>query len=369
MSFEEDTPITIYNISQIINLPQDNNITLGIFYCFISAIGFGSMHIPILRYNKGNGSLAQFGVGVGVLFASLLNCIFFNKNFYINAYPMIGGFLWTIANFGSYFVIDVYGIGIAMLIWNVGNCLTGWATGYFGLFGIKPRKPKNFMPNIIGVILIIISGVIFSFVRKSSKHSPIDGTVLLENNTRINVFSSKTSANNNNNIGRVSVKFKKVLALVAALICGFFFASTTTPIYYLLDNPNELLDRNEKKLTSFTFILSLGLGVFTTTSLLFFSSIHLYGLRSDVLGSKDILLSSIVSGFIWLNSMCLMLKAIDIVSQTITYPIMSICPGFIGTMWSIFYFKEIHGLKNYLAIFFAIFIASCGIFLLVISKI
>uniref|UniRef100_A0A0K0ESP2 Protein quiver n=1 Tax=Strongyloides stercoralis TaxID=6248 RepID=A0A0K0ESP2_STRER len=372
-SFDEDTSLMIQNIilpnvaPNIVN--NNNNFNLGVFYCIIAAIGFGSMYIPILRYNKGNGALAQFGTGVGILIGSFIHALY-NREFYINIYPMFGGVLWSIANFGSFFVIDIFGIGIGMLLWNVGNCITGWITGYYGLFGIKSRKPKHFFTNIIGVFLILISGIIFSFIKKNVRQHKYTDIISLQMYNRGTIFFNDNYENstNVNNIFNKNEKYRKVLGMIVALICGFFYASTTTPIYYLLNNPNELVVEKEK-FTSSSYILSLGLGIFITTSLLFFISVRLYGLKSDILGNKDIMLSSIISGLIWLNSMCFMLKAIDIVSQIITYPIMSICPGLIGILWSIFYFKEICGIKNYLAISIAILIAVCGIFLLVISKI
>ncbi|CEF59430.1 Transmembrane protein 144 [Strongyloides ratti] len=369
-SFDEDTSFMIQNIIlPNVASKSNNNFYLGVLYCIIAAIGFGSMYVPILRYNKGNGALSQFGTGVGILFGSFIHAIY-NQEFYINIYPMFGGFLWSIANFGSFFIIDVFGIGIGMLLWNVGNCVTGWITGYYGLFGIKARKPKHFIINIIGVFLIIISGIVFSFVKKSIRNQKYIDIITLQTYNRNGVFFNVNDINSNNekNIFYKNEKYKKILGIVIALICGFFYASTTTPIYYLLNNPNELVIGKEK-FTSSSYILSLGLGVFITTSLIFFISIRLYGLKSDILGNKDIMLSSILSGLIWFNSMYFMLKAIDIVSQIITYPIMSISPGLIGILWSIFYFKEICGTKNYIAIFIAMFIAICGIFLLVFSKI
>uniref|UniRef100_A0A0N4ZCH4 Transmembrane protein 144 n=1 Tax=Parastrongyloides trichosuri TaxID=131310 RepID=A0A0N4ZCH4_PARTI len=343
----------------------NNDIVKGVIFCFLASLGFGSMHIPMLRHNKGNGALALFGLGVGVFLGSMLQSIIY-RNTYLNIYPMFGGLLWTIANFCSFFVIDTYGIGVGMLLWNNGNCLTGWLTGYFGLFGVKKRRPNDFLTNILGILFIILSGIIFSCVKKVERKRGYDNKS--SKNVSNKMISTTTDSNelSKNNIVRYITKFKKVLAIFVALICGFCYASTSTPIYYLLDNSKNLITPDIPNKSS-TFIPSLGIGIFISTSLFFFCSVGFYGLN-DVLGNKKIMISSICSGIIWLVSMCCMLYAIEKLSQTITYPIMSITPGLIAMLWSLFYFKEIRGLKNFIAIGVAVLIAVFGISLVVISK-
>jgi len=45
---------------------------------------------------------------------------------------------------------------MGILIWGVVNCVTGWASGRFGLFGIKASIPANPILNYIGLCLVII---------------------------------------------------------------------------------------------------------------------------------------------------------------------------------------------------------------------
>jgi uncharacterized membrane protein YdcZ (DUF606 family) len=48
------------------------------------------------------------------------------------------------------------GMALAILIWNTALCLTGWATGRFGLFGMTARPPKNALLNYIGLGMVLI---------------------------------------------------------------------------------------------------------------------------------------------------------------------------------------------------------------------
>ncbi len=53
-------------------------------------------------------------------------------------------------------IIRRIGMALGMLIWNTTNCLTGWATGRFGMFGMTPRPPKNDLLNYFGLGLVLI---------------------------------------------------------------------------------------------------------------------------------------------------------------------------------------------------------------------
>ncbi|VDD96943.1 unnamed protein product [Enterobius vermicularis] len=48
---------------------------------------------------------------------------------------MLGGSLWAIGNATAIPIISMIGMGPGMLIWGTINCIVGWATSRFGLFG------------------------------------------------------------------------------------------------------------------------------------------------------------------------------------------------------------------------------------------
>ncbi|KAF7635407.1 hypothetical protein Mgra_00005226 [Meloidogyne graminicola] len=57
--------------------------------------------------------------------------------------------------------------------------------------------------------------------------------------------------------------------------------------------------------------------------------------------NSQVILPSLLSGAIWgIGMICLFLSN-DLLTQTITYPILITIPGCIASIWSIFYFKEI----------------------------
>mmetsp|Transcript_35427 Transcript_35427/g.29844 ORF Transcript_35427/g.29844 Transcript_35427/m.29844 type:complete len:82 (+) Transcript_35427:106-351(+) len=77
----------------------------------------------------------------GIFITAIINLLLSNRNYF---YPpaMLGGFVWSFGNLFNTAVIDKIGMAVGMLIWSSFNSLTGWATGNFGLFGIKPSPPS-----------------------------------------------------------------------------------------------------------------------------------------------------------------------------------------------------------------------------------
>lgn len=58
----------------------------------------------------------------------------------------------------------------------------------------------------------------------------------------------------------------------------------------------------------------------------------------------------------------------DALSQAITFPIISMVPGVIASLWSIFYFKEIRGQQNFRILTIAVLITLSGAVLVGVSK-
>jgi glucose uptake protein GlcU len=62
------------------------------------------------------------------------------------------------------------------------------------------------------------------------------------------------------------------------------------------------------------------------------------------------------------------LVANSVLSQTISFPLVTIGPSTIAIFWSIFYFKEISGPRNYLVISSGTLLRILSAILIVLSK-
>jgi len=164
----------------LVDLVGDSKEWHGVVAILICSFCFGTVYVPIRKfhtggngkyysyldphhpqfvgwhrclYNMGLAFFVQWVMSVGILLTGFIVNI-------LEAFPpmqplaggfsglwscwckievaVFGGMLWCVANNISQFVISGLGIAVAMLLWNTTNCLTGWASGRFGLFGLTP---------------------------------------------------------------------------------------------------------------------------------------------------------------------------------------------------------------------------------------
>lgn len=52
-------------------------------------------------------------------------------------------------------ILEAIGLGMGVLLWGTTNCLFGWASSRFGLFGLKKNVPSNVVLNYAGLIFIL----------------------------------------------------------------------------------------------------------------------------------------------------------------------------------------------------------------------
>uniref|UniRef100_A0A915CWT7 Transmembrane protein 144 n=1 Tax=Ditylenchus dipsaci TaxID=166011 RepID=A0A915CWT7_9BILA len=235
----------------------------------------------------------------------------------IRIYAVFGGMLWTIANSLSQYVISGLGLAVGLVLWNTTNCLTGWLSGRFGLFGLKAVVPTHDQLNIAGLVILLIGGLLFAFVRRTrrlpdtpTEHSDVE-----------NPFSASDKS-----------------CIVLALLSGFFYGATTIPVIYMEDHPEEYPSSSR---SGIPYIFSHYFGIFIGSSIIFVG----YALfrKNKPIVNPAVILPSMLGGMIW-----------------VTYPVMTTLPGCIASLWSVFYFKEINSKRNYVIICFAFVIIASG---------
>ncbi|VDK26286.1 unnamed protein product [Anisakis simplex] len=62
-------------------------------------------------------------------------------------------------------MVNGLGIGLGMFIWGSVQVTVGWCVARFGLFGTRAQPVYNNAMNITGLVLTLISGVIFFLVK------------------------------------------------------------------------------------------------------------------------------------------------------------------------------------------------------------
>ncbi|KAL4002183.1 hypothetical protein ACH3XW_2430 [Acanthocheilonema viteae] len=127
----------------------------GNLFLFVrSTCFFGSLFVPIKRFDPGDGFFSQWVMAVAIFLVGVI----------INAYegfpqfyplPMLGGAFWTLGNAIAIPIFQLIGMGMALLIWSIAICMMGWASSRFGLFGLKENMPNNVVLNYSGLLLTL----------------------------------------------------------------------------------------------------------------------------------------------------------------------------------------------------------------------
>ncbi|CAB3408941.1 unnamed protein product [Caenorhabditis bovis] len=346
-------------------------IGIGLFACAVSSVFFGSMFVTIKNHNSGDGIFAQWLMSMAILIVGFIAYAFMEfPGFYPLA--MIGGASWCLGNATAIPIISRLGLAISILIWNTTNCLTGWAGGRFGLFGMKAHVPASPLLNYLGLVCVVIGGFLFSRV-KSSPTMPAakrQSRISLKDvsNAEKEALNSSCSDDELEN-GDVEVlasnhhEKHRILAIIAALISGFFYGMTFVPVIYMIDNPDKF---SGYPVDGLSYVFSHYFGIFLTSTSLFVVYSLIKKNKPYVL--PELCLPSLAAGFLWAVAQTSFFVANQNLSQAVTFPIISMVPGCIASAWSVFYFKEIQGRRNLAILGCAMFVTLCGSMLTGLSK-
>ncbi|VDM57442.1 unnamed protein product [Angiostrongylus costaricensis] len=90
--------------------------------------------------------------------------------------------------------------------------------------------------------------------------------------------------------------------------------------------------------------------------------------RSDPWVNASAILPSMSAGAIFAVAMTSFVIAIDRLQAAVAYPICSMAPGLVVSLWSILYFREITGRRNLVLLSFAYGLTLIGVAFVTISK-
>ncbi|VDM57440.1 unnamed protein product [Angiostrongylus costaricensis] len=295
------------------------SISIGLCACGVSAVFFGSMFVPIKKFDPKDGMFAQWVMASAILLIGF--AVFCVKGF-PGFYPlaMVGGTFWSIGNVAAIPTISRLGMALGILIWNTSNCLTGWASGRFGLFGMKANPPASSALNYNGLVCVIAGGILFSRVRSEKDKKA-------ERNGDLNMISVEERR-----LGFLSLQ----LGFVLALSSGLFYGLTFVPVNYMMDNPDKFPDYPQDVLA---YVFSHYFGIFFTASTIFIGYAIVKKNRPVV--PPSIFLPAFVAGLLWGIAQTSFFIANQHLSQAITFPIITMLPGCVASAWSIVYFEEI----------------------------
>ena len=250
------------------------------------------------------------------------------------------------------------------------NCFLGWASGHFGWFGLKPEDVEKPILNYIGVILGCISGVVFFFIQpvkreqKSEEQVGQDGQEpFLESSkpvTTINEISVEKASTPTPQ--HVSIR-QRIIGSILAITTGAIFGLVFNPSTYIQDHLDKYPDATKNGLH---YVYAMYSGILIS-SVFYYVAYIAYKRNRPYLHVRSVL-PALISGMMWGVAQAGFLVANSVLSQAISFPLVMIGPGTIATLWSIFYFKDIAGMRNYLVIIAGSTLRVIAAVLIVLSK-
>ncbi|VIO90233.1 zgc:100814 protein, putative [Brugia malayi] len=352
-----------------------SNTLTGLAACGVSTCLFGSLFVPIKRFNPGDGFFSQWIMCAAIfLVGMIINAYEGFPQFYPLA--MLGGILWAIGNAMAIIIFELIGMGMAILIWGIASCLMGWASSRFGLFGLKENIPNSITLNYVGLLLILFGGVLFALIKptmKSDDSKEIDGeqknelvieveSPALPLKSRKNGYEETKLFSNDEKEKGDSMR-KRMFGIALSLFAGLFYGLTFVPVIYVQEHPDQFAGAPSEALP---YVFAHFTGIFVTGTIILVGYAIIKLNRPVV--NHQIILPAFTSGIMWAIAQTSWFIANNYIAQSISFPINSMVPGVIGALWSVIYFKEICGTRNLKILSVAIVITITGAIIVGLSK-
>jgi glucose uptake protein GlcU len=317
---------------------------VGFLAVIVATLFFGSNFVPVKKYDTGDGVFFQWvlcaAIWVTGVVVNLIRADGTGWDSHVTFYPfaMLGGVVWCTGNITVVPIVKCIGLGLGMCLWASSNLLIGWASGTFGLFGLKSQSVPVPALNYVGVVLAIAGTICFTFVKtETSSEKPDDrGFHRLPEDESINKHTDHNG--DKSFIDDLSTFQKRLLGIVLSLVAGCFYGANFDP-------PQLVIDRA-------TGASSDGLDyVFSHFTGIFFTSTVYFGIYCALKKNAPVLypgavLPGLLSGVMWAIAQIAFFVANDQLKMTISFPLISTGPALVASLWGVLVFKEIKGVRN-----------------------
>ncbi|KAF8375144.1 hypothetical protein PRIPAC_81573, partial [Pristionchus pacificus] len=339
----------------------EQNLLLGGLATVISVVCFGSVFVPIKKFEARDGIFVALMMSVGQLIPCLISSFAYSTP---TVFPLalLSGVFYALANSCSIFIMEGVGMAVGGLVWNVVTAITGWAIARFGLFGTPAEIPASNILNIIGVCVLCLGGLIFTFVQStpiSTRPAPHYESQSIDFRT---VGIGRPFFHETKKEGTpIATRF---IAFGLAILCGFLYGNTPTPINYLKVLNNEgyigLSSHNG------AYMLSFSIGSILTSLVVF--TAYSFHRRNLPFINVEIAVPSLLGGILYGTATAFLFVAMEHLNQAIVFPICAIAPGIVNTLWAVLFYKEIYGKFNFSSLAVAYLVTLTGIILIAVSK-
>ena len=138
---------------------------IGFSCCAVAGVGFAVNYIPVKRMDTGDGVFFAAAMSLGIVMVGVVTGIVTGPFLALPKFePLaaLGGCIWMLGNLMCPYIIRLVGLGLGLTVWDLSNMITGWFTGFFGLFGVHREMVSRVDLNCLGVSLAAVSLLFFS---------------------------------------------------------------------------------------------------------------------------------------------------------------------------------------------------------------
>jgi len=269
---------------------------------------------------------------------------------------MLGGFLWCTGNMTTVPIIQCIGLGVGLFLWSTVSLFLGWLTGTLGLFHITPTVVNIPWLNYLGAVLAILSGIAFALIKPNPPEEKEEEKAFITSINEAPVEDHKSV------FQKLSPTYQRILGVVLSLIGGCCYGTNMTPPQYIM-NTCKTCSQN-----GLDYIFPHFCGIMLTSTGYFL--IYCMVMKNKPWISSELTLPAWISGAMWGVAQCMAFIANSAkdVGFVISFPIFSTIPGIIASLWGIIIFKEISGMRNYLAFAGAFLIVASSVICVTLSQ-
>jgi len=336
-----------------------NSTVVGYIGAVAAGVFFGSNYIPTKNYPTGDGISFVWFFSSGVLLVGISTIFILGKSIFVVS-GLLGGSLWASGNMCVIPIVKSIGLGLGLLLWGSTSLVTGFFVGKFGLFGVDKQSVDSEAMNWVGIWIVVAAMGVFFFIkptiakRKGYAHIK-DGSKAGDIND-----APPPEEEENSIFDRIPQKFKGMIGISLALASGIFYGVNTVP---------QMLWVQKKKAEHDTpgpldFVLSQFIGIYLYSTVIFV--VYNIVTRPPKVYPAAIL-PSIISGAMWGVAQCGLMSATQILGYAVGFPIGSAGPLLVSSTWSVLYFREIRGTRNFLLLALSFGLLLAGIMLLAFS--
>lgn len=356
-------------IKQCVTAPSSKSAVSGYVSVLVAAVFFGSNYLPVRKMRTGNGVFFQFAMSVGIVVVGL--CVqLVRKSPTIYPAAMLGGMLWSMGNCASVRVINVLGVGMAVTTWGCAGMIVGWASGRFGVWGIKAEEPKSEVFSALSVAVGVVAVVLFGFVKpgEGEEAGKKQEEVSLVEDGNLTVEEKQSAA------AEPLPASQRLKGFFMAICCGVFYGFTFDPSQSMMDDygSRSLAEDVKYSPEGLDYAFSAYLGIFVTglaymiaVSVLrrWFPTLE----KTDITNPMDMFVPAFVSGVMWAIAATAWFIANTNLGLAISYPLVALGPCIVASLWGILYLREISGRRNFMFLGLAFSVAALSCVFTVLS--